>query len=534
VALPLRPRPILLLILLALAAICPFFAQAQATEESVGGRVALVLPFDNRTGQPALDWIGESFADTLSQRLSSAGLLTISRDDRVYALDHLGLPTGFRPTRATTIRIAQTLDAEFVVVGSYTLNSGRVSAQAQVVQVNKLHMSSPVTDSADLAHLLDLENGLAWQCARQIAPSFAVAQQTFLAASSGVHLDAYESYIRGITATTDEERLQRLKSAVQLAPTYAPALLALGKLQYAQRQFDAAATTLAKVPEGDRLALEAGFYRGLSRFNTARYADAEAAFAFVAARLPLPEVVNNQGVALARQHKDGIPFFQRASTADPQDADYHFNLAVSLRRRVDTAAALIQIDQALKLRPNDTEATQLRASLSGAANGAAQPDAGFDPQERIRRTYSEASFRQAAFQLDQIRSLHMETLAPSERATQISQTGQEYLAQGLVLEAEREFQSALAADPSSATAHAGLAQVRERSGDATSARQEAQKSIQIHPNVAAYLVLARLDLQANQLSSSATNVASALQIDPNNGPARGMRQALEIRGQKLP
>jgi TolB-like protein len=75
-------------------------ASSPATAEP-GGRVILVLPFDNRSGQPNLNWIGDSFPDTLNQRLGSAGFLTISRDDREFALDHLGLPTDFRPTRAT-------------------------------------------------------------------------------------------------------------------------------------------------------------------------------------------------------------------------------------------------------------------------------------------------------------------------------------------------------------------------------------------------------------------------------------------------
>ena len=58
---------------------------------------------------------------------------------------------------------------------------------------------------------------------------------------------------------------------------------------------------MAKVPRTDRAALEAGFYLGLAKFNLVKYADAEAAFAFVASRLPLPEIVNNQGVAASRQ-----------------------------------------------------------------------------------------------------------------------------------------------------------------------------------------------------------------------------------------
>ncbi|HEY8998008.1 MAG TPA: hypothetical protein VIM60_08915, partial [Edaphobacter sp.] len=83
----------------------PFQSSGSTGEPT--GHVVLILPFDNKSGQADLGWIGESFPDTLNERLSSSGFLTISRDDRQYALDHLGLPTDFRPTRATTIRIAQ-------------------------------------------------------------------------------------------------------------------------------------------------------------------------------------------------------------------------------------------------------------------------------------------------------------------------------------------------------------------------------------------------------------------------------------------
>ncbi len=123
---------------------------------------------------------------------------------------------------------------------------------------------------------------------------------------------------------------------------------------------------------------------------------------------------------------------------------------------------------------------------------------------------------------------------PAEQAAQYTQLGHDYLAQGLIPEAEQEFQAAIAADPSSATAHAGLAQVRERSGSTTDARAEAQTSLNLHPNVPAYLVLARLDLQANEMASSATNVSKALQLEPKDTAAQGMRQALQARGQSLP
>ena len=504
------------------------------------GRMVLVLPFENRSGQPDLAWIGESFPDTLNQRLASASFLTISRDDRQYALDHLGFPTDFRPTRATTIRIAQTLDANYVVIGSYNIADGHISVQAQILEINNLRMSTPIEDSTELKRLFEVQNAVAWKIAKRIDPQFNVAQQTFLAASGQVKLSSFENYIRGIAATTPQDRIKRLQLAVQESPDYTDALLALGKSQYTERDYDHAAITLARIPLTDRRSLEANFYLGLARFNTARYADAETAFGFVAARLPLPEVINNQAVASSRQGHNANALFQRAVAADPNDADYHYNLAVSLYRAGDFTGAQREIDLALKLRPADPEAPQLKALIARgpqpAAPAATTSNSGsiFEPLERIRRTYSEASFRQAAFQIDQIRAARLSTLSPAEQASQYVQLGGDYLAQGLIPEAEREFQSALTASPNSAQARAGLAQVRERSGDANSARDEAQASLKLAPNAPAYLVLARLELNGNQAAASAADVARALKLEPNNTAALGMKQALATRGQTLP
>jgi tetratricopeptide (TPR) repeat protein len=509
-----------------------------------GGRLVLVLPFDNRSSQSNLNWIGDSFPYTLDQRLTSAGFLTISRDDRLYALEHLGLPDDFRPSRATTIRIAQTLDADYVVVGSFHVSNpgtsaSRIEVQAQVLEVNQLRMSPPLTDSAELPRLFDVENAIAWKVAQRMDPHFAVAEQTFLAAAGGVRLSSFEDYIRGTSAPTSDERLKRLEAAVAETPTYTAALIALGKEQYAAREYEAAAATLAQVPPTDRQALEAGFYRGLARFNIAKYAEAETAFAFVATRLPLPEVVNDQGVAASRQGKDAAPLFLQVIAADPNDADYHFNLAVALLGRNDIAGATHEVQAALKLHSDDPEATELLTRLQATHGSTANLKSilaadGFDPTTRIRRTWSEASFRQAAFQLDQMRAIQMAALPPAQQAVKYADLGNGYLAQGLIPEAEQEFHTALTADPRSATAHAGIAQVRERSGSPDEARAEAQASLTLSPNVAAYLVLARLDLQAQQLPAAATDVSNALRVAPKDPAALGMKSTLEARGQSVP
>lgn len=512
-----------------------FFTAALHAQALPGGRVVLVLPFENHSGNASLSWIGNSFPDTLDRRLNSAGFLTISHDDRVYALTHLGLPADFRPSRATTIRIAQQLDANYVIIGSFTIAENQIAIQSQVLSVDKLILSPPVTDTGALDRLYDVENTIAWKVSRVIDPQLNVAQQTFVAAGGGsVPLPAFEDYIRGINAPTAAEAVQRLRTAVAAAPTYASAILALGKQQYLARDFQSAATTLAKVPLSDPQALEANFYLGMARFNSANYAGAQAAFEFVAGRLPLPEVVNNEGVALSRQNKDAVALYQRASAADPSDEDYHYNLAIALYRRGDMQDALREADVCLKLKPTDPEAGSLRAHLAIAPAGSKlDPNGGFAPVERVRRNYSETAFRQAAFQLDQLRSARMATLPPAQRASEYTSQGREYLNQGLLPQAEQQFQSAISADQNSAAAHAGLAEVRERSGNATDARAEAQRSINLQPNAPALLVLARIDLAQNQLAACAGDVSRALHIEPNNASALAMRQNLQQRGQSV-
>lgn len=517
-------------------------AEASAADETslhadAKGRLILVLPFDNHTaGQANLDWISEAVPEILNRRFTSAGFLPISRGDRIYALDHLGLPLNFRPSRASTLRLAQMLDANYIVIGSYSVKDKQFTVSAQVLDVKALKLTPEVTQTAELDRLLDVLNKLAWTVVRQLDTQYPVSEQTFIAASSRVRLDAFEKYVRGVTDFNLQERIRFLKEAVKLSPEVYPAWLALGKAYFENEQYDLAATTLAKVPSHDPLGMEAGFYRGLSYFNTGRYIQAEESFAAVAKLLPLPEVVNNQGVSASRHGRDGAPQFQQASAADPSDADYHFNLAVALQKRGDAAGASKEINQCIKLRPHDGEAQSMadRMRQEGTRFTAASGVAEDQPLERIKRSYNEASFRQAAFEMEQMQQAQMETLPPNARATALTQQGAQYFNQGLVLEAEREFQTAASIDATNALAHAGLAQVREHNGEIDAARKEAQQSLTIRPNAIAYLVLARLDLAANHLQEAAANVGNALKSDPNNAAAKGMKQALAARGQMVP
>jgi tetratricopeptide (TPR) repeat protein len=437
-----------------------------------------------------------------------------------------------------------------VIVGSFSTSGSRFQAKAQILRVDSLHLSAPLQEEADMTHLLDVLNSLAWGLAKQIDPQLAVARSTFVAAGAGLRTDVFENYIRGLVESDPAEQIRHLKEAVRLDPSFSPGLFALGKAYFANQQFELAANTLGRLALDDPNAREADFDRGLAYFYLGSYIKAEDAFAFVSKQLPLPEVVNNQGVAAARRGLDATSFFQQAVAADPNDPDYQFNLALALNKKKDVAGALRAVGQTIKLRPSDTEAQAFQATLrvepahpspvstsaSTRVNTAFDGTAAADnaPLERIKRTFNEASFRQAAFEMEQMDEERMATMPPEKHAAALTEAGMRFFSQGLILEAEREFQSALETQSDNAEAHAGLALVREHEGDVKEARAQAAASLKTQPNVNAYLVLARLDLQANQKPAAAADVSSALKLEPQNPVARGIRQQIESKGQPVP
>ena len=372
---------------------------------------------------------------------------------------------------------------------------------------------------------------LAWKLTKQLDPQFNVAEETFAAAGNNIRLDAFEQYIRGITEPDQAERLKHLEKAVKLSPDFGPAWMALGREDYNGQQYQEAADAFAKVDHNGPDGLEAGFYRGLSLMFLGDYPHAEQAFADVARVLPLAEVVNNEGVAVSRQGNDGVSLFIQAAATDPNAADYHFNLAVSLKREGNLAGALNELAQCLKLRPNDSEAQALDDAWKGkpAADGTSGANSSADPLERIVRTFDETAFRQAAAMLDEVNAGRLAALTPHDRAQRLCTQAKGFLDRGLLLEAERLYQDAVAADGTSAQAHAGLAEVRERSGDADGARKEAREALALGPEADAYLVLAQLDLAAGSLDQAETEAGDAIKLDPADRAAQDLKRQIEAK-----
>lgn len=498
---------------------------------ALAGQTVLVVPFENQSQAPGIKWISDSFPELLQERLNSPTLFVLPRADRIRAYDRLGIPAEVHPSRATVYRIAEQLDVDFVVLGRYRFDGRTFTAIAQLLDMRQERLLPEMSESGPLVQLIDVQTALAWDVLHALRPEISITRQAYVAAAPPIRLDAFENYIRGVTASTAEEQIQHFREAVRLNPTYPEALLELGKAYYRGRQYEEAMASLARVNEDSPLAREANFYLGLAAYYEGDFPRAESAFRFVAARLPLAEVYNNLGVVTSRSdRKAAAQYFQKAIEADPNQPDYHFNLGIELYRSADAAGASRQLRDALSLRPGDGGAKSLFDAITGSAAQRALVQANEKMAlERVRANYDESSFRQLAMKIDAVAEQRLAKTDPRTHAQFHSDRGHTLLGQGFLAEAEGEFRDAIALNSSSAEAHAGLASVLEAENNQPAARAEAEEALRLRQFPEPLLVLAKLDLRDNRAEAAAENIEKALRLEPSNAAALALKRAVAAK-----
>jgi tetratricopeptide (TPR) repeat protein len=495
------------------------------------GKTMVVIPFENASPTPGLEWLGESFPETFHEQLDSPVLYVASREERLRAYDRQGVPAGVHASRATLYRLAEQMDVDYVVLGSYKYDGARLTAVAQLLDMRAQKLLPATTESAPLADLGTLQSALAWDLLHSIRADFSVPKGKYIAGITPLRLDALEHYIRGTLAATADEKVLQYREAARLNPDFAQASLELGKTYYSQRAYEPAMTALSQVPHSSAVAGEANFYLGLAAYAHGDFAKSESAFAFVAARLPLAEVYNNLGVAAARRgQKKSADYFERAIQNDPSDADYHFNLGVTLAQAGDRADATRELRTALDHRPSDAEAKALLDSLTTPAGSVIPTSATSKiPAERIKRNYDEDTFRQMTTQMGGWAEQRFARSDPRTHARFHLELGKELMAHGFTTDAEAEFRHAAAVDSSGPAPLTALAEDYDARGDFAEARTQAEAALRIRESAEAYVILARLDLRENKTEAAAQNISRALQLEPGNTAAQDLKRTLAAK-----
>jgi tetratricopeptide (TPR) repeat protein len=363
----------------------------------------LVLPFFNLSKNSNLNWVGESFAESVREALSSEGLTALDRDDRVEAYHRFSLRPYVLLTKASVLKIGEELDAEQVLFGDFDLkpvpdsavkSRGSLLITARLLDLKHYKNGPEFREVGALEDLAALQEHLAWQVLHFVKSDAAPTEVEFRKRHPAVRVDAIESYIRGLLATTSDEKHRLYTQAVRLDSRYSQPCFHLGRLFWRKKEYKSAAEWFQKVAPGDAHYNEASFFLGLSRYYAGDYAEAQAAFQLVTKVAPLNEVYNNLGAAESRRNvPEALANFQKALEGDESDLAYQFNVGYALWRRGDFQAAAQSFRTVLDRDPNDAQASLLLARCENQS-GPRPGDPRTEGLERLKTNYEESAYRQ--------------------------------------------------------------------------------------------------------------------------------------------
>jgi tetratricopeptide (TPR) repeat protein len=408
----------LFITLIAVILACGTFAQ-NATD------TVIVLPFQNTSDKAEFNWVGESFARSLSELLRVPNLNVISNDQRKLTQQNLRIPLTTLPSLPTSLMLARKSGATLLVSGTYNIlpaqaeSAATINVTAKIIRVNEgRFLSEELPDGRRitrdinlndaLGNLQSVEGQIAYQILYQRDKSLPFSQNQLIEAASKVPSRAFESYTKGLLATATDTRENYFKNAVRLyaeaSPDgiYSDAALELGHLYLGQRKFPEAVNYFEQVinahqqcrdkaksenkpPQcNDDTYAEASFYIGLVHLQQFDFERAMAVLRPLADDLKLTSVYNALGaidVQASRAEKrnpakaagllaEGLDLLKKAADSSPEDGNNRFNYAIALFLSDNSADAAAQFRAAIVSNPKDGEAYYVLAKILEAQKDA--------------------------------------------------------------------------------------------------------------------------------------------------------------------
>ncbi|HEX4170396.1 MAG TPA: tetratricopeptide repeat protein [Bryobacteraceae bacterium] len=359
------------------------------------------MQFHNSSQYSDLNWVGESISEKLKDEFSAHNEIVFGRDSRGEALRRLTLRPGADYTKATLIRLGQTLDADYVCYGTYeaTLSTGTtelkdssIQVNAHVIDLRKLHDGPDSSEAGKLVDLGRIEEHLAWENLRYLDPSRNLPVEQFMNPAKFTRVDAEESYIRGLLSTDQDQQQKWFAQALVLDPKFMNPAYELGKLSLERKEYRRANSWLQRIPADDPRYFDARFKMGLAAYNDADYGAASLYFRDIAKTYPLNEVYNNLGAAEDQMNQPAaVEDFRRALEGDVNDSTYLFNLGNALLKNNQFAEAAKVLQTGVTQNPDDEEAR----TLLGKAQRHEFTPAGKPPAtDRLKTNFDLTAFRQ--------------------------------------------------------------------------------------------------------------------------------------------
>lgn len=523
-------------------------------------RIYLVFPFENVGASPRLDWIGEGLEELTIQRLSAAGEQVYSHAGRLVEQERYGLPHSSKFSRATMLRVAEDLDADFVVFGRFTANGTSLIIESRILKVNPTALLPPLRETGTLDSLMDLHTRLMWRMLSAGDRRYPLNLAEFTKRQRPLRLDAFEHYIRGLLASEDDARLRELREAARLEPEWPEPDFALGEVYFTRRDCNSALPWYARVSKAHDRYAEAVFATGVCRLLLNQPDHAEEVFSSLQEALrntrfsgaDMPEILNNLAIARARQGKTAAAQtdLRRAAELDPDEDDFVFNLGLLALQANDATAAAGYFREAAEREPDNPEdRAMLILSLEKAgkkpeadqeretANEAFGPnglpairlDSKNDSLSRLNRIKTELDVTALRAEVESPESPASAAASDSSSDTPAAQVrrGRQELSAGRTDAAEKEFRTALVAEPGNAAAHRGLAEIYRRRGKMDDAVKELQTSLEARDSAVVRTMLAKIYLEQKKPDLARAEVERALKLAPNYAEAKQLLEHLQ-------
>jgi len=520
--------------------------------------IYLVFPFENAGASPRLDWLGEGLEELTIQRLSGAGEQVYSHAGRLVELERYGLPRSSKLSRATMLHIGEDLDVDFVVIGRFTVNGTSLTIESRILKVSPARLLPALRETGTLDSLMDLHTRLVWRMLSASDRNYALNLAEFTKRQRPLRLDAFEHYSRGLLASEDEARLRELREAARLEPEWPEPDFALGEAYFARRDCDSALPWYARVPKTHDRYVEAVFAMGVCRLGQPDHAEEvfislqEALKNNMVSGANLPEILNDLAIARARQGKTAAAQndFRRAVELDPDEDDYPFNLGLLALQTNDASAAAGYFREAAEREPDNPEDRALlilSLEKAGRKNEADQEheaanetfgpngvptirlDAKNETMARLHRIKTELDVTALRAEIESAGSPASATAFDSSSDTPVThiRRGRQELSAGHTDAAEKEFRAVLAADPSSAAAHRGLAEIDRRQGRMDDTVKELQASLEARDSAVVRTMLAKIYLEQKKPDLARAEVEKALKLAPNYAEAKQLLEHLQ-------
>ena len=539
---------------LTLTAAASAYAQP-AGNPGVQQGVYLVFPFENRGASAHLDWLGEGLEELTIERLLAVGEAVYSHSGRAGQLERYGLPVSAKLTRASMLRIAEDLDADYIVLGSFTSDGTSLLVESRVLRVGPTALLPPVRERGQLDSLMDVATRLAWRTLSTNERVYPLSLDEFAKKQRPLRLDSFEHYIRGLIATDDDARLRNLREAARLEPDWPDPDFALGEAYFTRRDCAGALPWFARVPKTHSRSVEARFASGVCHLLLKQPDRAEEVFAALQeslrsdnqAGVDLPEVLNNLALARARNGKivEAQQDLRRAADMVPDEDDYPFNQGLLALRANDAKGAAAHFREAAAREPDNPED---RGFLILALDRAGQKGEAEEERDSAAEAFGpkglpvirwDAKDEAAIAKFDRVKTdldtatleLQLKPAGAAPSAVDASATdqnspaalvrrGRQSLASGQVDSADKAFRAALARDPGNSAAHRGLAELARRQGKLDEAVKELQASVAVRDSAVTRTTLARIYLEQKKPDLARAELEKALKLAPNYSEAK--------------